>query len=58
MTDLTKDNERCPPHTWETGVSGWGVVVGVSRCRKCGAIAKAEHFTQKSVRLGALRTPT
>ena len=29
----------CPPHEWEIGNDGWGVILGVSKCKRCGAIA-------------------
>ena len=29
-------------HDWETGK--WGVIIGVSKCRRCGRIAHAEDF--------------
>ena len=30
-------------HDWDAG--RWGVIVGVSRCRGCGVVARMEHFT-------------
>jgi hypothetical protein len=36
--------EACPPHDWEVGTDGWGVVLGVSRCKKCGKVARADDF--------------
>lgn len=29
-------------HDWE--YSSWGVIIGVSKCRKCGKIAKEKDF--------------
>jgi hypothetical protein len=36
-------DERTCLHEWESGF-GWGVIIGVSKCAKCGDVAKAEHF--------------
>lgn len=29
-------------HDWEN--SSWGVIIGVSKCKKCGKVAKEEDF--------------
>ena len=29
-------------HEWDAGT--WGVILGVSRCRRCGVTATARHF--------------
>jgi hypothetical protein len=29
-------------HDWE--YSSWGVIIGVSKCRKCGKVAKEKDF--------------
>ena len=29
-------------HDWEH--SSWGVIIGVSKCKKCGKVAKEEDF--------------
>lgn len=29
-------------HVWETGFDGWGVVFGVSRCKRCRCVARPE----------------
>lgn len=29
-------------HDWE--YSSWGVIIGVSKCRKCGIVAKEKDF--------------
>ena len=29
-------------HDWEAG--SWGVILGVSRCRECGEVARKENF--------------
>lgn len=34
----------CDWHEWDHGYDSWGVVLGVSRCKKCGEIAHGEHF--------------
>ena len=31
-------------HDWE--YSSWGVIIGVSKCRKCGKVAKEEDFNK------------
>ncbi|KKL86829.1 hypothetical protein LCGC14_1940850 [marine sediment metagenome] len=31
-------------HDWPVS-SGWGVLLGVSRCHKCKVVAREEHFT-------------
>lgn len=31
------------PHDWEVG-AGWGVIVGVSRCKNCGKLATETDF--------------
>jgi hypothetical protein len=31
-------------HEWEIGVDGWGVVLGVSRCKRCGKVARKADF--------------
>lgn len=30
-------------HDWEA-TPGWGVIIGVSKCRKCGKVAKEKDF--------------
>ena len=30
-------------HLWEAH-GGWGVIVGVSRCRRCGRLSRSEDF--------------
>jgi hypothetical protein len=30
-------------HDWEAG-DKWGVVIGVSKCRKCGKVSTADDF--------------
>jgi hypothetical protein len=39
--------ERCPDrqHDWEASFR-WGIIIGVSKCRRCGAVAHAEDFDQ------------
>ena len=32
-------------HDWE--YSSWGVIIGVSKCRKCGKVAKGNGWTHK-----------
>ena len=46
MTDIAITGQRpadCPPHDWESG-DGWGVIIGVSKCRHCGRISRASDF--------------
>ncbi len=31
-------------HIWEVGAHGWGVVIGVSKCTKCGVVARQSDF--------------
>jgi len=31
-------------HDWEH--SSWGVIIGVSKCKKCGKVAKEEDFNK------------
>ncbi len=31
-------------HDWEH--SSWGVIIGVSKCRKCGKVAKEKDFEE------------
>lgn len=33
----------CPGHDWETS-NAWGVVIGLSRCKKCGKLATHADF--------------
>ena len=35
-------NLNCNLHDWETG--SWGVIIGVSRCKKCGRVSGAADF--------------
>jgi hypothetical protein len=37
-------NQQCEDdiHDWE--YSSWGVIIGVSKCRKCGKVAKEKYF--------------
>lgn len=37
--------EKCPPHDWQVGASGWGVIYGCSRCKKCGKLAEPSDFS-------------
>jgi len=36
---------RCAPgfHDFESG-DRWGVIIGVSKCKKCGAVSRSEDF--------------
>lgn len=34
-------------HQWEAS-SGWGVLIGISKCRKCGVTAQQSDFVRKS----------
>lgn len=36
-------------HQWETGYDGWGVVFGVSRCKRCRCIARPETLRELCV---------
>lgn len=31
-------------HDWEVGDDGWGVIIGVSKCRRCGKVAASDDF--------------
>ena len=33
-------------HDWEIAPGGWGVVIGLSRCKKCGEVATAKDFSR------------
>jgi len=43
LDDIDAPCLRCMPcfygHDYETGTDGWGVVIGVSRCKNCGKLA-------------------
>ncbi len=34
-------------HDWEAG-GGWGVIIGVSRCRRCGKLATEQDFPARA----------
>lgn len=36
---------ECAPgyHKWESG-PGWGVIIGVSKCKKCGKVSRTKDF--------------
>lgn len=36
-----------PLHQWDVGVDGWGVVLGVSRCKRCATIATQDRLGEK-----------
>lgn len=40
---LGDDTSVCPPHDWEAG-GMWGVIVGVSRCRRCERVSRSSDF--------------
>ena len=31
-------------HEWQTSSGGWGVILGVSRCKTCGKLAEQSDF--------------
>lgn len=33
-------------HDWESG-GPWGVIIGVSRCKRCGRVSRSEDFDIK-----------
>lgn len=37
----------CSPHDWESS-KGWGVIIGVSRCKTCGKLAQSTDFQARS----------
>lgn len=39
-------------HDWELGTDGWGVVLGVSRCKVCGIRSSKENVNGDCVSLG------
>lgn len=42
-----RDCNKGGGHEWEHGHDAWGVVLGISRCDKCGETARSEHFTPR-----------
>lgn len=46
FSDLVKESdsveEKVHTHNWETGK--WGVIIGVSNCKKCGKLSKGTDF--------------
>ena len=38
--------DKVQGHDWDTAQDGWGVVYGVSRCKKCKAIATEQRLTE------------
>ena len=47
MADLQEEGRmECEDniHDWEH--SSWGVIIGVSKCKKCGKLAKEEDFNK------------
>lgn len=47
MADLQEEGRmECEDniHDWEH--SSWGVIIGVSKCKKCGKVAKEEDFNK------------
>ena len=43
---MTNDLQEVQGHDWDTAQDGWGVVYGVSRCKKCKAIATEQRLTE------------
>lgn len=46
-----KPNPPCPSwlHEWESG-TGWGVIIGVSKCKRCGRVSRASDFAASASR--------
>jgi hypothetical protein len=38
--------DECTSHDWE-GEDFWGVIIGISKCKNCGKIAKGTDFIYK-----------
>jgi len=41
--------EPCVHHDWETG--SWGVILGVSKCKKCGRVCQDADFDYEEEKL-------
>ena len=52
LDDIDAACPHCVPcfygHDWETS-GQWGVVVGMSRCRRCGKLSTEQHFAVAQV---------
>lgn len=49
-----RKRKRCH-HEWESGL--WGVIIGVSKCTKCGAVSRADDFHRDDT-LASIPAPT
>lgn len=52
MTPPMPDLRECVPgdHDWETS-GGWGVIIGLSRCKRCDKVSSQSDFP--AARVGA-----
>lgn len=47
---MNRDPEcLCGGHEWESSET-WGVILGVSRCKKCHTLAQKRHFSWEAAR--------